>query len=632
MKFSVITLVLCVCAWAVAADVTHIKATKAKLLGRLAGKGRHHKRGILSAVPPFKLGHDIPHVTHSVLKPLVVNYPPTAAVAAVKIPIPHPSHFPVSVGHKVPGLPHPHYGLKFPHTKFVAKPDHHFHHHHHHVAPRPIIPVVSAAPIPPTPVTHIAPAPPVVPAAPILPAPRPTIAITQPVPAPIPHALPVPAPPVSILPPNHLHLKPLLPAAAVSLAPAPVLPSPILPYSQPFPYVIRPGGSVQTSIFATYPRYPLINSYQAPLFPIGPSASGVHSVSQFLVPRPQFHPYHLVPQALGQHGVIEQHTPNVGIEQTPTLIHPTQVAPQPAVHLHPNPELLPQPSFHVHPTEETLHQTGFHLHPTQEAVPQPGFHLQHSPDAQHGFHLHSTQDTLPQPDFHIHPTQEPQPDFHLHPTQVGPQSVIPLQPTQASIPLDHDGWSPVAPQSHDLAPSHEGHYPHQGHHFTQEQGTQVFEHHTGNEYHDYQHQLQHHIQQQIEQAQYEQSLNNQHQPSQEYGLPQQLGQEYGQPNEYSQQGQDFAQHVQDFAQHAQDFAQHGHDFAQHQQDFAQNSQDYAQHTQDFGHHLAHLGQEYGQPHQGAEGRNADDNDQQQFHNHIPLGLQPPIDRPLEHFQ
>ncbi|XP_045451970.1 serine/threonine-protein kinase WNK2-like [Melitaea cinxia] len=584
-----ITLLFCVCVWAVTADVAHIKATKAKLLGRLASKGRHHKRGILSSIPPFKLGHDIPHVTHSVLKPLVVNYPPTAAVAAVKIPIPHPPHFPVPVGHRVPGLPHPHYGLKFPHTKYLAKPDHHYHHHHHHVEPRPIIP--------PTPITHIAPAPPVVPTAPVIPAapispvPRPTIATAQPVPVPLPHALPVPAPPVPILPPNHLHLKPLLPAAAVPLARAPVLPSPILPFSQPFPYVIRPGGSVQTSVFATYPRYPLINSYQAPLFPVGPSASGIHSISQFLVPRPQFNPYNLVQHAVGQHGVIEQHTPNVVVEQTPTLVHPTQVVPQPGVHLHPSPDVLPQPGFHLHPTEETLHQTGFHLHPTQEALPQPGFHLQQSPEAQPGFHLHPTQETLPQPDFHLHPTQEPQPGFHLHTTQE-PQPGFHLHPTQVgqhTVPLDHDGWSPVAPQSHDLASSHEGHYPQQGHHFTQEQGTQVFEHHTGNEHYDYQHQLQHHIQQQIEQAQYEQNLHNQHQPSQEYGVPQQL-------------------------------------------DFAQNGLEYAQHAQDFGHNLAHLGQEYGLPQQGAEGRNSDDSEQQQFHNHIPLGLQPPIDRPLDPFQ
>ncbi|XP_046967998.1 RNA-binding protein 33-like [Vanessa cardui] len=604
MKFTIIALVFCACVCAATADVAHIKAVKAKLIGRIAGKGRHHKRGILSAVPPFKLGHDIPHVTHSVIKPLVVNYPPTAAVAAVKIPIPQP-HYPVPVGHKVPGLPHPHYGLRFPHTKFLAKPDHHYHHHHHHVSPKPIVPVVHAAPIP---TAHVAPA------APIIPAPQPTaVAVAHP--APIPHPLPVPAPPVPVFPQNHLHLRPLLPAAAVPLAPAPVVPSPVLPLSQPFPYVIRPGGAVQTSLFATYPRYPLINSYQAPLVPVGPSSPGIHSISQVLLQRPQFNPYHFIPQAAGQHGVIEQHG----------LLHPSQVAPQPSVHLHSNHEVLQQPGFHLHPTEETLHQPEFHLHPTQETLPEPGYHLQPGQEIlpQPGFHLQPTQETLPQPNFHLHPSQEtlPQPGFHLHPSQVAPQSPIPLQPTQSSIPLDHDGWSPVSGQPQDLGTSHEGHYPQHTHHFTQEQGTQVYEHHTDNNYNDYQHQLQHHIQQQIEQAQYEQSLNNQHQPSPEYGVPQQLGQEYGQPNEYSQQEQDFAQH-----------AQHGHDFTQHQQDFAQNGQDFGQHAQDFGHNIANLGQEYGLPHQGAEGRNSDDNDQQQFHNHIPLGLQPPIDRPLDHFQ
>ncbi|XP_045774222.1 SR-related and CTD-associated factor 4-like [Maniola jurtina] len=576
MKVSVICLALCACVWAAAADVAHIKGAKSRIISRLAGK--HHKRGILSGVPPFKLGHDIPYVTHSVVKPLVVTYPPTASVAAVKVPVSgsHFPRYPVPVGHKVPGLPHPHYALKFPHHRYAAKPDHHFHHHHHHVAPRPLVPVV--------------PAPPVAHAAPVIPAPSPTVAVVNAAPPPppvFPAQLPVPAPPVPVIP-DHFHLKHFLPAATAPLPPPPALPAPLLPLHQPFPYIIRPGGAVQTSFFATYPRYPLLNSYQAPLIPFAPAAPALPAPTQVLLERPHLHPYHLVPQAAAAHGVVEQHTPNVVVEQTPAHFHSTQLVPQPHVH----------------------------VHPAQEALPQPG--------------------------------------FHLHSTQAVPQG-IPLHPTQPSVSVEHDGWSPVAPaQPHDLATSHEAHYPHHHHHFTQEQGTQVYEHHTENEQHDYQHQL-HHIQQQIEQAQYEQSLHNQQQqPAPEYGVPQQ---EYGQPNEYSQQGQDFGQHQQDFA-HAQEFVQQGHDFAHHAQDFAHNAQDYAHNAQDFAQHgqdfsqhgqdfsqngqdfnqnnynVAHLGQEYGVPHQGVEGRSSEDSAEQQpqFHNHIPLGLQPPIDRPLDHFQ
>ncbi|CAH0726828.1 unnamed protein product, partial [Brenthis ino] len=648
MKLSVIAVVLCACIYAATADVAHIKATKAKLLGRLAGK--HHKRGILSSVPPFKLGHDIPLVTHSVVKPLVVTYPPTAAVAAVKIPVPNPHvpRFPAPVGHRVHGLPHPHYGLKFPHTKFVAQSDHHFHHHHHHVAPRPIVPVVPAAPLPPTPVTHVAPV------RPVLPIPQPTVAVTHSAPAPPPpvilpasvlpaHPLPVPAPPVPIVP-NHLHLKPLLPAGTIPLAPAPtpLFPAPVFPLRQPYPYVIRPGGAVQTSVFATYPRYPLINSYQAPLFPF--QTPSTQAFPQILLERPHVHAYQGVAQAVDHHGVIEQHSPNFVVEETPHL-HPTQVAPQPAFHVHPAQEQ--QPTFHVHPTQETLTpQPAFHLHPTQETLLQPGLHLHPTQETHPEFHLHPAQELLPQPGFHLHPTQDTlqHPGFHLHPTQENiPQPGYHLQhsqgvpqPTQPS--LEHDGWNPVASQPHDLA-SHEGHFPQQSHHFSQEQGTQVFEHHTDDQYNDYQHQLQHHIQQQIEQAQYEQSLNNQHQPAQEYGVPQH-GQDFGQ-NDYSQQGQDFGnngqdfvQHGQDYSQHGQDFSQHGQDFSQHGHDFSQQGQNFGQQGQDFGQHdynLGHPGQEYGLPQQGIEGRNADENEQQ-FHNHIPLGLQPPLDRPLDHFQ
>ncbi|XP_023950032.2 bromodomain-containing protein 4-like [Bicyclus anynana] len=563
MRLTAIVLLVSASLWAAAADVAHIKGAKTRLLGRLAGK--HHKRGILSAVPPFKLGHDIPVITHSVVKPLVVSYPPTASVAAVKIPVtgPHGPPYPVPVGHRVPGLPHPHYGLKFPHHKYAVKPDHYFHHHHHHIAARPVVHAVPA-PLPPAPVAHVAP---------VLPAPPPTVAVVN-APAPPPpvpvfpaQPVPVPAPPVPLIQ-DHLHLKPFLPAATIPLPQTPI-PAPLLPLSHPFPYIIRPGGAVQTSVFATYPRYPFLNSYQAPLIPLAP-APAVPSFHQVPLELPHVHPYHVLPQA-GGHAVVDHHAPPVAVEQA-AHFHSTALAPQP--HLD--------------------------LHPTPEAVPQAGFHL--------------------------HSTQVPQ--------------AVPLQPTQP-VPVEHDGWSPVAPTPHDAG---EAHYPQQ--HFSQEQGTQIYEQHTQSQHHDYQQQL-HLIQQQLEQAQYEQSVQQQHQqqPAPEYGVPHQPASEYAQTNDYSQQGQDFGQHQQDFSlaqnyaqhaqdlvHHAQDFAQHGADFSTHGQDFAQHGQDYAQNGQDFNqnNYNVALGQEYGAPHQGVEGRSSDEGDQQ-YHNHIPLGLQPPIDRPLDHF-
>ncbi|KAM3956397.1 uncharacterized protein ACR2FA_009653 [Aphomia sociella] len=573
-----IALVICLCMCLSAADVAHLK-TKARLVARLAGNVKHHKRGILSAVPPYKLGHDIPLVTHSVVKPLVVNYPPTASVTAVKVPLAHPygHRYPGSIGHKAP-QPHSHFGHQFPHTKtvLVPKPDHHFHHHHHHVEPKPVVPVLPAPPAPATPVVPVA-QPTGIVAHPI-PAPSPPVFIN---PAPIAPAQPVPVapPPLHVLTPNHIDVKPIFPAAtipfhsaatvplqpaAVPLPQAPIVPAPI-PLAPHYPYVIRPGNAVQTSFFATYPRYPFLN-YQNPLLslapPVAPLAPPVAplapSFNQVLLQRPHIPSFHLVPQAASGDGVIEQPAPTVSVE--PTLIHPTQPAPQPTVH---------------------------------------------------------------------------------------------LQPTQPAVTVDNNGWSPVPPQGHDISPVHlpEAQFPQQeSHHFTQEQGTQIFEHHTGNEqqYHDYQHQLQHHIQQQIEQSQYEQNLNNQHQLQQEYDTHHHFGQEYGLPNQeysqhsqdYSQQNQDYSQHNQDYSQQAQEYAQHAQEYAQHAQEYAQHSQEYAQQGQELAgneYNLAHqqLGQEYGLPHaegRSVEGEGDSESEPQRYHNHIPLGLQPPINRPLEHFR
>ncbi|XP_026749793.2 RNA-binding protein 33-like [Galleria mellonella] len=595
MRAAVIALVICVCMCLSAADVARLKATKARLAARIAGKVRHHKRGVLSPIPPYKLGHDIPLVTHSVVKPLVVTYPPTASVTAVKVPLTHPfiHRHPVSVGHKV-NHPHSHFGSKYPHTNtvLVPKPDHHFHHHHHHVEPKPVLPVLPAPPAPATPVVPI---------------PQPTGTVAHPIPAPSPpvvlhpspilppQPVPIAPPPLHVLPSNHIDVKPILPAATVPLHPAaavPFQPAPIplpqaphvpapIPLAPQYPYIIRPGNAVQTSFFATYPRYPLLN-YHSPLLPLAPPIAPA-SINQVVLQRPHVPSFHLVPQAAGGEGVLEQPVPTVPVE--PTLIHPTQPVPQPTVH---------------------------------------------------------------------------------------------LQPTQPAVSIDSNGWSPVPSQAHDLTPVQhtEAHFPQPEHHFTQEQATQVFEHHTGNEqqYHDYQHQLQHHIQQQLEQSQYEHNLNHQHQLPQEYGAPQQLSHEYGQPNqEYPQHAQDFSQHNQDFSQHNQDYAQHGQDYAQHTQDYAQHAQDYAQHAQDYAQqaqdyahaqhaqeyaqhaqeyaqhdysqqgqehagndfNLAHqqLGQEYGLPQ--AEGRSVDnegESEAQRYHNHIPLGLQPPINRPPEQFR
>jgi hypothetical protein len=195
-----------------------------------------------------------------------------------------------------------------------------------------------------------------------------------------------------------------------------------------------------------------------------------------------------------------------------------------------------------------------------------------------------------------------------------------LQPTPSAVPLDHNGWSPVHAHPHDLAPAQPENHFLDPNHFTQEQGTQVFEQHTNDQqYHDYQDQLQHHIQQQLDQEQYDQHLNHhQHQPNSEYGAPQQ---EYGQPNDFVQ-NQDFAQHAHEYSHHVQEYAQHGHEYPQNEYSAHQPAQEYG----------LPGAQEYVQP--GIEGRSGegDEDSTQRYHNHIPLGLQPPIDRPLEHFQ
>ncbi|KAL4703131.1 hypothetical protein ACJJTC_000190 [Scirpophaga incertulas] len=540
MRLKVIACVLLAFVCLSAGDVAHLKA-KAKLVGRLLGK--HHKRGIYSAVPPFKLGHDIPHVSHSVVKPFVVSYPPTATVAAVKVPVtpPYP-HFPISVGHKGH---HAHIGLKH-HTKtvLVPKPDQHFHHHHHHVAPKPALPVLPAAtaPLGPQPTATVvhplrAPVPPLV-----IPAAAP---VHEPIFPPQPIApAPIPPPPLPVFPP-HFPLRPLVPIAPVQ--PASAIAAPAFPLAPQFNYVIRPGNAVQTSFFASYPRYPLLN-YQPPLVPLAaPPPVALPPAGPLLYDQPHVH--QLVPQGSFHEGAIDNHPHGIAVEQ-PTLIQPTQaVAPQPAVRLQPE---------------------------------QPAIHFQ-----------------------------------TIQPNYIEPQGTVHLQPTPSAVPLDHDGWSPVPPQPHNVAHQPDDQFL-DTHHFTQEQGTQVYEHHSGGEqqYNDYDH-LHHHIQQQLDQAQYEHHLN-QHQLNPEYGAPQQ---EYGQPNH------DFAQHAHEYAHHVQEYAQHEQDYAQ---THGQPGQEYGQPGQEY----TQPGQEYGLP-QGIEGRSSaegQEEDTQRYHNHIPLGLQPPIDRPLEHFR
>lgn len=676
-----IVVVLCACVCLAAGDVAHLKAAKAKLIGRL--KGKHHKRGVLSAVPPYKLGYDIPVVTHSVVKPVVVTYPPAAAVTNVKVPLAHPlsTRYPVPVGHKVP-VPHPHYGLKFSHhqskTVLLPKPDHHFHHHHHHVAPKPVIPVVPAVPAPS-----------------VIPVGEPTVTVAHPVPAPSPPVLlqpaPLPAPtPIfpapglahpHLIPQEHTHLRPLVHAAA----PVPAHPpyTPLLQYANQFQYVLRPGNAVQTSFFANYPRYPFLN-YQTPLFPL---AQASPTVGPVLLERPQAPHFHLAPQA-GQEGVVfEQPGAHVeptflhaqgGFQQHAVHLQPTQ----PNLHLQPGVQLSPQPEVHLQPGQPEYHlqpgQPEYHLQPGQpEYHLQPGQQEVHLHQGQPEVHLHQGQPEVHlhqgQPELHLH---QGQPEVHLHGAQPGvlqaaqpgvlpTQATVHLQPTQPT--LDQDGWHPVQTQPHDLGAAQpgvhfgqdgqfaqgnhfgqdgqfaqgahfgqdgqfaqgghfgqEGQFGQNGHHqFTQDQGTQGYDQHAGEQqYHDLQNQLQHHIQQQLDQAQYDLHVNNQQQhqqPDQEYGAPQ-----FGQDAFSHSGGQDFSQPGQNFGHQGHDYHQQGQHFGQ---DFSQNGQNFGQ---DFSQQQPAA--EYGVP-QGAEGRSsAEGEEEPQFHNHIPLMLQPPLERPLEHFR
>lgn len=528
------------CASLINADIAHLKSGKAKLLNNLAGRGRHHKRGALGSIPTFKLGHDIPYVSHSVLKPLVVTYPPTTVPFSLKVPVPNPhiAKYPVPVGHKVP-VPHPHYGLKFPQFNkplFISKPEQHYHHHHHHVTPKPVVPLVPvtvpqparpAFPVaqPTAPVTQPVPAPPSV----FLPTP---VAPPPIVPAPVAHPipLPVPSPPLQILPQEHVHLKPIIPTAPIPFHPA----APIVPVAPQYDYYLRPGNSIQSSLFATYPKYPLLN-YPTQFLPTGASVA-----NQFAVDRPQV-PQYYFPQGSS----VVAHQPTV-------LTH--QVVPTVAV--------------------------------------QTTNHADH---------------TVPQP-------------------------------------FDHNGWSPlsfsegVASEQtavHEYA--QEGHH----HHITQEQGAQIYEHHSEEQHyqdhHDHVHNQIHQLEQ--AQAQYEQSLNNQHQQEyaqsqaqNEYDVQQHINQEYAQSNQEYGVPQ---QHLhQEYNLSEQQLNQEYRFPQQHlQQEYGSPDQ---QINQEYELPQQQLKQEYGLPHQGVEGRNfsedeASNQQEQAYHNHIPLGLQPPIDRPLEHF-
>lgn len=447
----------------------------ARALRPRGAHARHYKRGALAGLPSYKLGHDIPVVTHSVVKPLVVTYPPTATVAAVKVPLAHPllpRHPPRHTLHSAHQHHHHH-----PKTVLLPHPERHFHHHHHHMQPRPPLPVLPVA-RPAATVVHSLPPPP---SAPIVPA----------------------------------QVTPLLPAATAPVPVAPVLPPApaLVPLAPQYSYILRPGNAVQSSYFATYPRYPLA-SYR----PLAPA------------------PALLLPQL-------------------------------PAVHL----------QSHVAP-------------PILAVAPTPAF-------------LHSAE--IPQAAIQVH---NPQPGSQTHIAPAGGQ--LPVAPHA----LENDGWAPL-----ELGQPL----------FTQEAGTQVFEQHDGSEQAlgGYQDQLQQHVQQQLEPVHY-----NDHQlghesaapahgpvPSPEYGQP---GHDYDQQLLRHQQQRDH-QYSQQYAQH-EPFRGHEQQFAEHDQHSYE--QLYAQHEQQQQQHLSASLEE-----QEVQGRSAEERDQR-FHNHIPLGLQPPIDRPLEHFR
>ncbi|GBP58943.1 hypothetical protein EVAR_97314_1 [Eumeta japonica] len=558
---SEVIVLLCAGVWCSAGDGAHSRPSSAR------EHSRHNKRGAFSGIPPYKLGHDIPVVTHSVLKPLVVSYPPTAVPVNVKVPL---GKYPVGVGQRVP-VPHPHYGLKFPHlTKnvFLGKPDHHFHHHHHHVTAKPAIAILPASPAPVVPV----------------PVPQPTVPVAQPLPAPAPppvflETAPV-SPPSHVLPAtNHVHIKPVIPA----IAPPPVIQTsaPYIPFAPQYPYVIRPGGAIHASVFANYPKYPLA-SYSPPFVPIATPNIPLNQV--FLEPAQNPH-YHLVPQAVG-HTLVEP-SPAIGVHHIQQSVGVPQV--NQAVDVH-----QVQSPIGVH----QVHQ-GIDVHQVQHVVGVP--------------HGHQTVD--------VHQVQ-PAVDFpHVH--QAG--DVNQAQGEHAHhTPVEQGGWAPIPA----TAPVHEPSQPqaHETHHFQQDQGGQVYEHHSDEQlFHEYRRQLQ----AQLERAQYEQQLHNQQLHNQghlgqEYGTPQ-LGQEFG-PQQLPQEYNGPQQIHQEYGPPNQHLvSEYG---------LPQQAGD------DFGVQQHQIGSEYGVPQQQqgreyAEGRaraSDDDEQPQRYHNHIPLGLQPPIDRPLEHFR
>lgn len=336
------------------------------------------------------------------------------------------------------------------------------------------------------------------------------------------HPLPPPLPaPVAPVPATPLLPAATAPAAPLLPAPAPLLPAPapLVPFAPQYSYVLRPGNAVQTSYFATYPRYP-VASYR----PLAPAPGLLLSQPPAVTWQPQ-----AVPQLLG-------------VAPTPALLHPAQVdVSQAAVQVH---NSLPDSHAHIVPSSGQL------------------------PVAAHA--------------------------------------------------LDQSGWAPLG-AGHSF--------------FTQEAGTQVYEQHEGVEQalHGYHDQLP--LQQ--EQAHYDHHQHGHEHaapapapaPSADYGQP---AHEYAAPTaEYGQPGHDYdqqlLQHQQQLDhQYSQQFGQHEH-FTQHDHQFAhpdQHSYDqqYAQHQQA----ASFEGQEL-------QGRSADENEQR-YHNHIPLGLQPPIDRPLEHFR
>lgn len=585
-----IVVVLCACALVVG-DIVHLRALKA----RLAGK--HRKRGVLSGVPPYKLGHDIPLVTHSVVKPVVVTYPPTAAVHNVKVPLNHPLW-----PRPTPADPHsaPPRGFKLPHhtrTVLLPRPESHFHHHHHHIAPRPLLPVV--------------PAPPVVPATPIVPLPQATVSITRPLPVPAPPLFvePTPAapPPLAIHPVHHAHpapLTPLLPAAAVPAAPH-------------YSYVLRPGNAVQSSFFATYPRYPLLN-YHQPLVPFAPPAT-----PPLYVQRPQVPQFHLASAS-----VIPQPVPVLGVQPTPTVLQPAPTGVLSVGHVHgEQPALVEHDGWAPLPATPNPTFESAHGHAVQEQVAHDFAHVQVAAEhEQHAAEEHNYHEYQHQLQNHLQQIEQAQYEQHVNQHHLGQEYG---QPDQGYAQHGHDyaqqaqDFTQHVQQAHDfiqnMQQAHDfAQHPQQDHDFAQQA-------------HDFAHQS-HDFTQYTEQGH-------------------DFGQHAHQAHNFGHNENDFAQHTQEghnFAQQAHEYEQHAqqaHEYAQQAQqahEYAQQAHEYAQHAQNFGLGGQHPNAEYGPP-QHLEGRSAEGagdagnmeeagDGELRYHNHIPLGLQPPIDRPLDHFR